>query len=51
MTQSRVNSQVNSHYHKEGTDKLDRAAVANEFVSKNDTRRLIFGRFSAKDFA
>ena len=51
MTKSCFNSQGILHCHKEGTDKLDLAAVANEFLSKHDTRRSIFHRLTVKAFA
>ena len=51
MTQSRFNSLAILHCQKEGTDKFDLTAVANEFISKYDIRRSIFRRLYAKDFA
>ena len=51
MTQNRSNCLAITHCHKEGPDTLDPAAVSTEVVLKHDTRKTIFWRFSANDFA
>lgn len=51
MTQNRLNIPGILYCHKEGTDNLDLAAVANIFVSKHDTWKSTFGTFSRNDFA
>ena len=45
MTQNRLNIPGILHCHKEGTDNLDLAAVANIFVSKYDTWNRSLQRF------
>ena len=45
MQQSRLNWCMLLHIHKEETDKLDLISIANEFVSRIDSRQSIFGKF------
>jgi hypothetical protein len=45
MNQSRLNWCMILHIHCEETDKLDLAAIANEFVGRNCSRQNIFGKF------
>ena len=49
MTQTRFNSLVILHIHKDRTDQLNLIDVANEFVARNDNRKRYFGKFSAFD--
>lgn len=46
MLAARFNSMAILHEHKQLTDSLSLTEVANEFVSKNESRKFIFGRFS-----
>ena len=50
MNQSRFNSLAILHIHKERTSSLDLVSVANDFVQKNDRRKMKFGVFSEQDF-
>ncbi|XP_048583324.1 zinc finger MYM-type protein 1-like [Nematostella vectensis] len=50
MGQKRFNSLAVLSVHRERTDKINLAAVANEFVRLNDNRRRLFGEFSVADF-
>ena len=45
MHQTRLNWCMILHIHNDETDKLDLIAVANDFVSRNPSRRSIFGQF------
>ena len=45
MNQERLNHVAVMHVHQERLDELDLIDVANDFVSKCDTRRKIFGSF------
>ena len=45
MTQGRLNHLMILHVHKDVTDKLVLADVANEFVSKSPRREQVFGKF------
>ena len=45
MHQTRLNWCMILHIHSDETDKLDLIAVANDFVSRNSSRRSIFGEF------
>lgn len=45
MTQTRMNSLLSLHVHKERTDALDLKAIANEFTARNERRRCVFGKF------
>ena len=49
MLQIRFSGLTILHFHKQITDNLHFTAVADEFVSKHDTRRLIFRRFPTTD--
>ena len=44
MHQTRLNWCMILHIHNDETDKLDLIAVANDFVSRNPSRRSIFGQ-------
>lgn len=46
MLAARFNSMAILHAHKQLTDSLSLTEVANEFVSKKESRKFIFGRFS-----
>jgi hypothetical protein len=43
MSQARLNHVMLMNIHKEETEKLSLAEVANEFAAKNDRRRADFG--------
>ena len=45
MNQDRLNHAAVLHVHQERTDEFDLADIANDFVSKCDTLRQIFGSF------
>ena len=45
MHQTRLNRCMILHIHNDETDKLDLIAVANDFVSRNLSRRFTFGQF------
>ena len=45
MTQTRMNTLITLHVHKERTDALDLKAIANEFTARNERRRCMFGKF------
>ena len=45
MTQTRMNTLIALHVHKDRTDALDLKAIANEFIDRNDRRRCVFGKF------
>ena len=45
MGQSRLNHLMILHVHKELTDNLNLIDVANEFVTSNESRLHVFGRF------
>lgn len=45
MTQTRLNWCMVLHIHKERTDSLSLASIGNEFVSRNNSRKKIFGHF------
>ena len=47
MTQARLNHLMILHYHQDLCDKLDLNSVANEYISKNDSRQSTFATFSA----
>ena len=38
MSQARLNHLMILHYHQDVTDKLDLKSVANEYITKNETR-------------
>ena len=42
MTQTRMNSLLSLHVHKERTDALDLKAIANEFTARNERRRSVW---------
>lgn len=46
MTQTRLNCVMVLHVHKDRTDLLELVSVANNFISENERRLCIFGRFS-----
>ena len=48
MKQERLNHVAVLHVHQEHTDELDLIEIANEFVSKFETRRQIFGSFNRR---
>jgi len=50
MTQERFNSIAVLNIHKEKNDELCLLTVANEFVSRNERRKVKFGTFSKNDF-
>lgn len=50
MMQSRLNSILLLHVHKDRTDSLDLIEVANEFVSLRDVRKSTFDTFTHTDF-
>lgn len=45
MTQCRLNSLMVLHVHKERTDSLELAAIANEFATSRERRLTVFGKF------
>ena len=45
MQPSRLNWCMVLHVHNEETDQLDLTTIANDFVSRNDSRQSIFGKF------
>lgn len=45
MKQERLNNIMTLHIHKDLTDKLQPAEIANNFTSKSDRREQVFGRF------
>ena len=45
MTQARLNHLMLLHYHQDITDQLDLRLVANEYITKNETRKTIFTTF------
>ena len=45
MQQSRLNWCMVLHVHNEETDQLELTTIANDFVSRNDSRQSIFGKF------
>ncbi|XP_045210891.2 uncharacterized protein LOC123562315 [Mercenaria mercenaria] len=45
MTQARLNSLMTMHVHKHRTDTLDMTSIANEFTTRNEKRRCVFGKF------
>ena len=45
MTQARLNQLMTMHVHKDRTDALDLNEIANEFVSRNEKRKCVFGKF------
>ena len=45
VTQARLNQLMTLHVHKDKTDALDLTEIANEFASRNETRRFVFGKF------
>ena len=49
MLPARFNAVSLLNFHKERTDKLDLIKIANAFVSSDDNRFRIFGKFSLKD--
>lgn len=49
MLPMRFNSVSMLHFHKDRTDKLDLIKIANGFVSSDEKRLRIFGKFSEKD--
>ena len=49
MGQSHLNHLMVLHVHRELTDKLDLASVANEFVSRSKRRSTLFGTFEHGD--
>ena len=49
MKQARLNHLMLLHVHKEMTDTLDLIACANDFISGNDHRRQVFGKFLYQD--
>ena len=49
MKQSRLNHLMLLHVHKEITDNLDLVDCANDFVSANEHRQQVFGKFSSED--
>ncbi|XP_076347995.1 zinc finger MYM-type protein 1-like [Tachypleus tridentatus] len=51
MNQSRVNSLAVLHIHKERTASSDLVSIANDFVQKNDRRKVKLGVFTEHDFA
>ena len=51
LTQSRFNSVSLLHYHKSFTDTIDLLTVGNDFISKYDERKRIFGKFTPSDFS
>ena len=52
MSQERLNYlMILPHVHKAEIDKLDIIQVANEFVSMNDHREHVFGKFSEQDLS
>ena len=46
MSQERLNHLMLLYYHQDLTDSLDMRLVANEFISKNETRQTIFAKYS-----
>ena len=50
-TDARLNSMMTLHVHKEETDKLDLARIANLFCSRSTNRLQIFGHFTSADVA
>ncbi|XP_076343198.1 zinc finger MYM-type protein 1-like [Tachypleus tridentatus] len=51
MNQSRFNCLAVLHMHKERTASLDLVSIANDFVQKNDRRKVKLGVFAEHDFA
>ncbi|XP_076347747.1 zinc finger MYM-type protein 1-like [Tachypleus tridentatus] len=51
MNQSRFNSLAVLHIHKERTASIDLVSIANDFVQKNDRRKVKLGVFTDHDFA
>ena len=49
MKQSRLNHLMLLHVHKDITDNLDLVDCANDFVSANEHRQQVFGKFSSED--
>ena len=49
QTQERLNNLMTLYVHKDYTDGLSLIKVANEFCSLNESRKVIFGKFSPKD--
>ena len=47
MGQERLNHLMILHVHKDKTDNLKLPEIANEFVSKNERRLTIFGKFKS----
>ena len=45
MSQPRLNHLLVLHVHQDLTDSLDLKAIAQDFVSENDYRGHVFGRF------
>ena len=45
MAQARLNHLMVLHYHQDLTDKLDLRSVANEYISKSESRRSTFATF------
>ncbi len=46
MSQSRLNHLMVLHYHQDMADKLDLKVIGNEYISKNESRRNNFAKFS-----
>ena len=49
MKQDRLNDLMMIHVHKDRIDRLSIIDMANEFASRNYTRRVKFGRFREQD--
>lgn len=47
MTQARLNHLMILHYHQDLCDKLDLNTIANEYITRNDSRQSTFATFSA----
>ena len=45
MTQARLNHLITLHVHKDRTDSLNLTEIANEFTSRNEKRKCVFGKF------
>ena len=50
-TDQRLNNVMTLHVHKDETDKLNLVDIADEFCSKSENRKQIFGNFTVADIA
>ena len=50
-TDQRLNNVMTLHIHKDETDKLNLVDIADEFCSKSENRKQIFGNFTVADIA